>query len=211
MLYEFTRLKLDRDEFENLVFMGYPHWWKEDKARHTFLIDLCYKPLKKVAVKVIEKSGLDGQDIIPVKVFDSIDIIAKDENSQLEKDPWFRHHACLSLSFSKGRMDKLWIRNLVNPCVDPRERGNSPDRTFYIKDGNHRALVYAVHLELGKAIYESVDAIHATSWDIASGILGHDVQKADNLEHNGKLQCDKNLSKAFDNLPNNIQINTYKR
>lgn len=36
MLYEFTRLKLDRDEFENLVFMGYPHWWKEDKARHTF-------------------------------------------------------------------------------------------------------------------------------------------------------------------------------
>ena len=89
MLYEFTRLKLDRDEFENLVFMGYPHWWKEDKARHTFLIDLCYKPLKEVAIKVIEKSGLDGPDRIPVKIFDSIDITARNEDGMIETEPWF--------------------------------------------------------------------------------------------------------------------------
>ena len=29
--------------------------------------------------------------------------------------------------------------------------------SFYIEDGNHRALVYAVHLELRKTVYEPND------------------------------------------------------
>ena len=171
MLYEFTRLKLDRSEFDNLVFMGEPPWWREDKERHRFLIDICYKPLKEVAKKVIEQSGLEGQDRIPVKIFDSVDITARNEKGVVEEKSWFKRHACLSLSFEKDLMDNLWIRNLAKSCVDPRERKHSPNGTFYIEDGNHRALVYAVHLELGKTIYEPVDAVHAASWDIANGIL----------------------------------------
>ena len=191
--------------------MGEPPWWKKDEDRHRFLLDICYKPLKEVAKKVIEQSALEGQDRMPVKVFDSIDIIATDENGQVEKEPWFKRHACLSLCFNKNLMGELWIRNLAKSCVDPCERKHSPKGTFYIEDGNHRALVYAVHLELGMAVYEPVDAIHATSWDIANGILGHPMQPMDVLEHGGELQCDKGLTTEFNNLPSNIQINTYKR
>lgn len=205
MLYEFTRLKLTRDEFDNLVFMGEPPWWREDEGRHRFLIDICYNPLKKVAQKVIEQSGLQGQDRIPVKIFDSIGIKAKNEKGEIEGEPWFKPHARLSLSFNKGLMDNLWIRNLA-----PHERESSPDGTFYIEDGNHRALVYAVHLELGKAVYESVDAIHATSWDIANGILGHSMQPKESLEHNGKFPDEKCFKESY-HLPIGIQIDTFKR
>ena len=204
-MYEFTRLNLERDEFENLVFMGEPPWWREDEKWHRFLLDICYSPLKEVAKKVIEQSGLEGQDRIPVKIFDSIDITAKDANGEVEKEPWFKHHARFSLSLSKGLMDKLWVRNLA-----PHERKCSPNGTFYIEDGNHRALVYAVHLELGKAVYESVDAIHSTSWDIANGILGHPMQPMNVLEHNGKLQFN-NVVKEKWTLPSGIQVGTYER
>ena len=210
MLYEFTRLKLERSEFDNLVFMGEPPWWREDEERHRFLIDICYKPLKEVALKVIKRSGLEGQDRTPVKIFDSIDITAKDEKGEIEKEPWFKRHAYMSRSLNKGLMGELWIRNLVKSCVDAHERNGSPNGTFYLEDGNHRALVYAVHLELGKAVYEPVDAIHATSWDIASGILGHLMQPMSVLEHNGKLQCNKAPKENF-RLPIGIQIDTYER
>lgn len=205
MLYEFTTLKLNRSEFDNLVFMGYPPWWKENKEHHRFLLDICYKPLKEVAQKVIGRSGLYGEDLTPVKVFESIDIVAMDKKGHVEKEAWFKRHACISRSFNKGLMGELWIRNLA-----PHERKASPNGTFYIEDGNHRALVYAVYIELGKAVYEPVDAIHATSWDIACGILGHSMQPMDVLEHNGKLQCNKARKESF-NLPIDIQVGTYER
>ena len=210
MLYEFTRLKLNRSEFNNLVFMGEPPWWKEDKERHIFLSDICYKPLKKVAQEVIDQSGLKGPDRIPVKVFDSIDIVAKNEKGEIEKEPWFKRHARLSLCFNRNLMDSPWIRNLTKSCVDDRERKGAPNGTFYIEDGNHRALVYAVHLELGMAVYDPIDAIHATSWDMANGILGHSMQPMSVLEHNGKLQFNKCFKNGW-TLPNGIQINWYKR
>ena len=204
-MYEFTRLKLERDEFENLVFMGEPPWWRADEDRHRFLIDICYKPLKEVAQKVIERSGLDVEDRTPVKVFDNIDIIAMAENGDVEKEAWFKRHAYISRSLNKGLIGELWVRNLA-----PHERKCSPNGTFYIEDGNHRALVYAVHLELGKAVYESVDAIHSTSWDIANGILGHPMQPMNVLEHNGKLQFN-NVCKEKWTLPGGIQVGTYER
>ena len=199
-MYEFTRLKLTKDEFYNLIFMGSPRQWRANKEQHKFLLDICHKPLKEVVAKVIEKAGLEGWERIPVRVFDNIDVIAIGE-----KEPWFKRHARLSLNFNKGLMDKLWIRNLTD-----HERKSNPNGTFYIEDGNHRALVYAVYLELGKAVYEPVDAIHATSWDIANGILGHSCQPAQALEHDGKFQDNKNSAGDFQ-LPNDIQINTYKR
>ena len=69
--------------------MGEPPWWRKDKERHRFLLDICYSPLKEVAKKVIEQSGLEGQDRIPVKIFDSIDITAKNENGEIEEEPFF--------------------------------------------------------------------------------------------------------------------------
>ena len=220
-MYEFTRLKLTKDEFENLVFMGPPNWWTEkdkyppcwDKDKYPelppgkdpgFLVDLCYKPLKDVVNKVIDRSGLKGQNPTPTEVFKGIDVVARGE-----KVPWFERHARLSQRFSKGLMDKLWIRNLAR-----HERKSSRNESFYTEDGNHRVLVYALYIELTEMSYEPVEAIHATSWDIASGILGHLPQPADALEHSGKLQYNGQYTKHCkeDVSPSNgIQINTYRR
>ena len=79
-----------------------------------------------------------------------------------------------------------------------------------MEDGNHRALVYARYIELEKAIYESIAAIHTTSWDIANGILGPSRQPMNVLEHRGKLQDKKYSSNQFQ-LPVGIHIHTYKR
>ena len=198
--------------------MGEPPWWRNldeyppcwDKEKYPeqfiaegqdFLSNLCLKPLKEVARRVIDA----GNGQIPTVVFDQIKV-----KPRCDGEPWFKHHARLSLSFNKGLMGELWIRNLVRSCIDDRERKGAPNGTFYIEDGNHRALVYAVHLELGKAVYEPVDAIHATSWDIASGILGYQCQKADILENNGRIQSRRHCRASF-SMATDIQIDTYKR
>ena len=58
--------------------------------------------------------------------------------------------------------------------------------------------------------YSSVDAIHATSWDIATGVLGFRPERAPSLENDGKIQVEKRLQEEF-NLPIGIQIKTYDR
>ena len=79
-----------------------------------------------------------------------------------------------------------------------------------MEDGNHRALVYAMYIELWEMDYNPVDAIHAMSWDIATGILNFRPEKAASLEHNGELEDKKRLRKEF-TLPIGMQIKTYKR
>ena len=215
--YEFTKLKLKKEEFFNLVFMGAPNWWEDeskyppcwDKEKYPelppgkdtdFLIDLCYKTLNEVVEKLIDKSGLRGQNPHPTDVLESIDVIARGET-----EPWFNRHVELSRSFKKGLMDKLWIRNLA-----PHEKKHAQNESFYTEDGNHRSVVYALYIKLTSMDYEPVKAIHATSWDIASGILGHLPQHADYLEHEGKLQYPKSFKNGW-TLPRGIRINRYKR
>ena len=213
MLYDFTKLYLKKCEFDNLVFMGPPSWWYNeeeyppgwDKEKDPepppigkdteFLVSLCYNPLKDVVNKVIDKSGLRGQNLTPTEVFENMDVIARGE-----KYPWFKPHARLSRCFNKGLMDKLWIRNLTR-----HERESAQNGSFYTEDGNHRALVYALYIELTEMEYKPVKAIHATSWDIASGILGHLPQPAHALEKDGKLERNKHRKEKF-SLPIGIDI-----
>jgi hypothetical protein len=194
-MYKFTKLQLTENEFNNLAFMGpppwwigeeeYPDWYNKEKCpklpvqeEHKFLHSLCLKPFKHVVQKVIERSGLDGQNLKPTEVFENIDIIAR-----YDKEPWFKQHTYLSRHFRKSLMGTIWIRNLA-----PNERNQCSSKTFYVEDGNHRALVYAAHIACGVTTYEPVEAIHATSWEPASKTLGHSVQPATVLENNGKLQ-----------------------
>ena len=194
-MYEFTKLQLTEYEFNNLVFMGSPPWWIDEekyppwynqekspklpvREEHKFLHSLSLKPIKHVVQKVIERSGYVGQNLNPTEVFEKIDIIAR-----YDEEPWFKKHAHLSRHFCKNSMEAIWTRNLT-----PHERNQYSSKTFYVEDGNHRALVYAVHIACGAATYEPVEAIHATSWEPASETLGHPVQSATVLENNGRLQ-----------------------
>lgn len=187
--YEFTKFELtEKDEFDNLVFMGAPSQWKEAKDEcnsYNFLYDLCHKPLKYVVEKVMR----DEKHSDPNLVFENLlDITAKDE-----KYPWFLKHLRISRHFNRELMDRLWIRNLTKYDDDDKnedkkcERNKCPDGSFYMEDGNHRALVYAVHIACGVESYRPVKVLHATSWDIANGILGHSCQRAKRIENNGIL------------------------
>ena len=216
-MYEFTRLKLTRDEFDNLVFMGEPPWWNNldeyppcwDKEKcpekspiteeQKWLSKLCLKPLKDVARKVIEKGNADN----PTIVFENIKVIPR-----CDKVPWFQRHTQLCSSFSKSLMDKLWIRNLAL-----HEKASSPNGTFYIEDGNHRALVYAVLLELEQVDYEEVEAIHATSWELATGILDYQAQPMSILVDDGKLQDNRHCKQEFNVAigSTDVQIDIYRR
>ena len=141
MLYEFTELHLEKGEFDNLIFMNAPPTWKSKPEEHKFLLTICRLTLKEVVEKVIEESSYKGED--PTSIFKGINVVAEGENR-----PWFERHANISLSFDKSQMDKLWIRNLSSYSNDKskgeRQDCRSRNGSFYIKDGNHRALVYAI-------------------------------------------------------------------
>ena len=210
MLYEFTKLRLEKCEFDNLVFMHEPSWWLCDRTQHEFLLKICCKPLTYVVERVIEESGSTD----PIRVFENLQhITAKDKNGDLEKGPWFADHLRISQNFDKGLMGRLWIRNL-----NKSERNKCPTGSFYVEDGNHRMLVYALHLKFREDVtYEPVEVLHATSWDIVSGVLGHKALGVEGLDGNEKLRYDDSRyyihsedDEKFD-LPIDIQININER
>ena len=166
-MYEFTQLSLERDEFDNLMFMG-PPTRECDKFEDEWLLSLCNLPLKEVANRVIDKATDLGT---AARAFGSIDVISNAYNHH----PWFKRHELISLYFHKNLMDRIWIRNLSDwgsPDDKNQERLKQPNCSFYIIDGNKRSLVYAVMLQLGQMQYLPVEALHSASWDFASGILG---------------------------------------
>lgn len=201
MLYEFTKLRLSKNEFFNLVFMNAPPRWENKPEEHEFLLSLCGISLRDVLEKVKKESSYEGQS--PTDIFKGINVVAKDEDN-----PWFQRHVEISQDFDKNRMGELWVRNLSN--YDGGESEKCPGGSFYVEDGNHRALVYAMYIKCGKTKYSPVNARHATSWDIVSGILDFRPERAASLEHSGELQDKKRLQEKFQ-LPIGIQIRTYER
>ena len=182
--YEFTELELDEKEFKNLVCMGPPPMWQKYREENEFLLKLCHKPLKDVVQRVKTMSeSLNPSE----KLQDATETFKRlcDKNIKATDMtiPWFRPHKLLSERFHKELMPRLWIRNLAN-----YERKKCPEGSFYIEDGNHRALVYAMIIALSdEKTYEPIKALHATSWDIADGILGYTCSPAEELECNGKF------------------------
>ena len=205
MLYEFTKLRLDESEFNNLIFMNAPRWWKTDKVNHEFLLKICTKPLWFVVEKIIEESGLiTATD--PAEVFGELQgIRAKKNNGEWEENSWFKSHLQISKDFNKALMGDVWIRNLSK-----EEKSECENGSFYLEDGNHRVLVYALHNRLKKLPYDPIEAIHATSWDLACGVLNFHPQKTEALIDSGQLKNDENRyyihNEKKTELPIRIQI-----
>lgn len=189
--YEFTRLELDQNEFNHLVFMGPPPQWEKHPEENEFFRKMCFKPLKDVVQIVKGRSqSLNSNEILQdaTGVFKHLhdgNIKPKDEEQS-----WFRKHMLLSENFHKELMGSLWIRNLANY---ERQKETCSKGSFYLEDGGHRALVYAMMVAFGRP-YEPVKALHATSWDIADGILGHPCQPAQELEDNGKFPANGGIN-----------------
>ena len=213
MLYEFTELQLSQDEFDNLVFMNAPPWWKEEyfdgytlSEGQKFLKDLCCQPLKEVVKEVKKKAGYEKQSENSTAIFNGLlDINARDKDGSDEQRPWFMDHKALNQCFNKDFMPPIWVRNLSSD-----ERKSCPKGSYYIEDGNTRALVYALKVALKDADYTPFPAIHATSWGVAAEILGHLPQKASELENKGVFQYKKHF-KGGVRLPIGIRADMYER
>ena len=190
---EFTELELDENEFDNLVCMGAPPMWEKYHEEHEFLLTLCHRPLKEV-VQIVRDAGIvENPHKKPQNATEVFKRLCdKNIKSKDMATPWFRQHKLLSENFHEELMGKIWIRNLS--CYRGGERDKCPDGSFYIEDGNHRTLVYAMIVALSEETYEPIKALHATSWDIADGILGYTCHSAQGLEHNGKIPSNGGVS-----------------
>ncbi|MDE0638441.1 MAG: hypothetical protein OXI43_21575 [Candidatus Poribacteria bacterium] len=183
--YVLTDIELTRDEFDNLIFMGPPPIWKKYPSQHRLLLGMCFKTIKEV-VEIIT-NGKNLHSTSSVDVFQNLQkIVAKQPSGQDESDPWFRKHLILTKKFDETLMDPIWIRN---PSIHGEEKQycGKDQRHFYMQDGNHRALVYAIRVACGEEDYKPVKAVHATSWKFAEGILRYIIQEHTALEHDGRL------------------------
>ncbi len=181
---KFREVELTRKGFDKLCYMGPCPWWRKTDPEDKFLMDLCYSPIKEVAEKVIEASKVNRQHVpCPHKVFTNLPMRASTdrEDGRKEEHPWFSRHAKLCSGFNRELMGHIWIRNLSEAI--PAE--NKEECSFYLEDGNHRALVYAVLIALGKEVYQPVKALHATTWDF--DILSHPTERQQNLVDDGEL------------------------
>lgn len=118
-------------------------------------------------------------------VLDQLNMVLKDTNDY--SDEWFRGLLLLSKSFDINCMGKLWIRNLSKNLCDSRTK--NPQGSFYITDGNHRALIYALKVRFSEVAYEDnpVKAIHATTWSNVSGALTWQAALPHQLEKEGEF------------------------
>ena len=71
-----------------------------------------------------------------------------------------KNFAIISAKFDPRLMGEL----LVRPLTAYEKPAHSPKIRFYLEDGNHRALVYAVFLKLHAETYQPVRVIFSKDW-----------------------------------------------
>ena len=156
--YETTRHRMERAEyktftlseadFDDLVFMeANDAVW----ANNQQLVDLLTpkgksRMLKEVVDRILKVYPHES----PIKVFKQLS----------EDEPWFEGCFLISARFDPRLMGELLIR----PLAAYEKPAHSPNIRFYLEDGNHRALVYAVFLRLRAETYQPVRVIFSEDW-----------------------------------------------
>ena len=142
---EFCERKLSFEEFHNLVFMLAPPDENWDEY-FPFRNSLCGKTLETIIEKIKHK----GDN--PLEIFHELS----------KEDDWFESHFVLSARFDPRLMGHLWIRDLRE-----HEKEQGIKGSFYIDDGGHRALVYALYLACKQLDYKEtpVMAYHGATWE----------------------------------------------
>ena len=145
---EYSTCCLNEVHFNNLVFMETnPTVWANNQELVNKLTPKSEpRTLKAVAERILTEYPYD----LPIQIFKHL---SKDE-------PWFEGCFIVSARFDPRLFGELKIR-----LLDMEEKRVSPDGSFYLEDGNHRALVYAVFLQLELIKeYKPVRAILSKDW-----------------------------------------------
>ena len=156
--YEATRQQIERAayetftlneaDFDDLVFMeANDAVW----ANNQELVDILTpkeksRTLKEVVDRLLEAYPYQS----PIHVFKHLS----------EDEPWFDGCFLISARFDPRLMGELLIR----PLTAYEKPAHSPKIRFYLEDGNHRALVYAVFLRLHAEKYQPIRVIFSKDW-----------------------------------------------
>ena len=156
--YEATRHRIERAAYEtftlreadfyDLVFMeANDNVW----ANNQKLVDILTpegksRTLKEVVDRILKAYPHENA----IKVFKHLS----------EDEPWFEGCFLISARFDPRLMGEL----LVRPLASYEKPAHSPKIRFYLEDGNHRALVYAVFLRLDAETYQPVRIIFSKDW-----------------------------------------------
>ena len=146
---EYKTFTLSKSDFDDLVFMeANASVW----ANNQKLVDLLTpkgksRTLKEVVDRILKVYPHES----PIEVF-----------KQLSEDElWFEGCFLISARFDPRLLGELLIRPLTETYEKP---AHSPKIRFYLEDGNHRALVYAVFLRLCAEAYQPVRVIFSKDW-----------------------------------------------
>ena len=129
---EYKTFTLRESDFDDLVFMeANDAVW----ANNQKLVDLLTPKGKSRTLKeVVDRILKVYPHATPIPVFTHLS----------EDEPWFEGCFLISARFDPRLMGELLIR----PLTAYEKPVHSPKIRFYLEDGNHRALVYAVFLRL---------------------------------------------------------------
>ena len=156
--YEATRQQIERVAYEtftlseadfyDLVFMEANNavWANNQKLVDLLTPEGKSRTLKEVVDRILEAYPYES----PIKVFKHLS----------EDEPWFDGCFLISARFDLRLMGELLIR----PLTAYEKPAHSPKIRFYLEDGNHRALVYAVFLRLHTETYQPVRVIFSEDW-----------------------------------------------
>lgn len=143
---EYEIICLDEEKFRNLVFM--------EANDYVWLSN--YKLVNKLTPKGKSRTLQDVVERIVTEYDSPINIFKR----LSDNEPWFDGCFIMSARFDYRLLGELKIRPLK-----PEEKQDSPKGSYYLEDGNHRALVYLMFLHL-KVIkeYKPVQAIYSEDW-----------------------------------------------
>ena len=145
---EYETFTLDEADFYDLVFMEANDsvWANNQELVDTLTPKGKSRTLKEVVDRILKAYPYQS----PIKVFKHLS----------EDEPWFEGCFIISARFDPRLMGEL----LVRPLAAYEKPAHSPEIRFYLEDGNHRTLVYAVFLRLCAEVYQPVRVIFSKDW-----------------------------------------------
>lgn len=144
----YQTLTLNETDFNDLVFMeANDNVWT---GNQTLVNTLTPKGESRTLKDVVDRILKVYPYQCPLQVFK---YLSHDE-------PWFDGCFIISARFNPRVMGELLIR----PLAAYEKPAHAPKIRFYLEDGNHRGLVYAVSLRLQTAVYQPVRVIFSQDW-----------------------------------------------
>ena len=145
---KYKRFTVSQTDFNHLLFMeANADVWA---GKPTLVDKLTPKGKPRTLHGVVDRIVAEYPYESPLKIFKHLS----------EDEPWFEGCFIISARFDRRLFGEL----LVRPLMAYERAVHSPEIRFYLEDGNHRALVYAVFLKFGIGKYEPVPVILSKDW-----------------------------------------------